>query len=462
MSTLPTVDLSALLSALGSTASGFNVSSTVSQIIYADRAPERQWQAQQQTLSQQYSAISQLNSSASSLTDSLSALQDPLGALAAKSTSSSQSNIVTATASGSAIPGSHVIVVQNQASTASWYSDAVAGSNTLYAVGSYDLTVGTGSSQKTAALDIGSGVNTPAQLVTYINGLKLGVTASLVTDSAGTRVALVSNSSGGASDFTIAPSSGNSSGSIFTRATTGTDAALTVDGIPIASATNTVTGAINGVTLNLAGQAPATEVTISVGADVSQASQAVNAFVSAYNSLLLQVNSQFVYNSVNQTSGPLSGDSMVRMLQSELLAAPSFSSDSGGIATLGALGITMNDDGTLSVDSATLSNAIQANPAAVQSFFQGTASNGFAANLTTAVNTFADPTDGAFTVDLKSLSDENTDLQNEINDFETYISNQQTRLTNEYNQADILLQQLPMQQKQIDAMLGNNSSGSNS
>ena len=463
MSSLPTVNLSALFSATGSTSSGIDVASTVSQILAADRAPEQQWESQQQTIAQQSTALNQLNSEASSLVDSLSSLQDPLGALAAQDTTSTQASLVTATASGTAATGNHVIVVSNLASTASWYSGAVADGNTAFAAGGYELTVGTGSFQTTTTISIGNGVNTPNQLATYINGLKLGVTASVVTDSTGARVALVSNSSGSASDFSLSPDSG-SSPSFFTRAATGTDASLTVDGIPITSATNTVTGAISGVTLFLNGQAPGTEVGVSVGPDVSQASQAINSFVSAYNSLVSQVNGQFAYDSTNQTSGPLASDSTVRMFQSELLAAPSYSGGGSVIATLGNLGITMNDDGTLTVDSSTLSSAIQNNPGAVQAFFQGASSDGFAANLTSALNTFADPSDGAFTVDLKSLSDENTDLQNQIDDLETYLSGVQTTLTNEYNQADIALQELPMQEQQINAILGNNSNsnGSNS
>src|SRR5208282_3457568 len=110
MSTLPTVDLNALFSATGSTSSGIDVASTVSQILAADRAPEQLWQAQQEAISQQTSALNQLNSEASSLVDSLSSLQDPLGALAAQDTTSTQPSLVTATASGSAAAGSHVVV----------------------------------------------------------------------------------------------------------------------------------------------------------------------------------------------------------------------------------------------------------------------------------------------------------------------------------------------------------------
>jgi flagellar hook-associated protein 2 len=263
----------------------------------------------------------------------------------------------------------------------------------------------------------------------------------------------VSNASGTASDFTLAPS-GTTTSDLFTRASTGTNASLTVDGVPISSATNTVTGVINGVTLNLMGQDPGSEVALSLAPDSTSAAQAINAFVTTYNSLVTSVNSQFAYDPTTQTSGPLSADSTVRMLQSTLLSAPSYS-DGSTKYTLRSLGITMNDDGTLTVNSSTLNSAIQSTSDIVQSFFQGSSMNGFTASLKTALNTFADSSQGAFTVDLRSLADEKTDLQNHINDFEDYLTAEQTRLTNQYNQANILLLQLPQQQKQIEAMLGN-------
>jgi flagellar hook-associated protein 2 len=247
---------------------------------------------------------------------------------------------------------------------------------------------------------------------------------------------------------------------MFTRATTGNNASLTVDGVPISSATNTVTGVINGVTLNLNSQAPGSEVVLTVGADTTSAAQTVNSFVSWYNALVTNLNSQFAYDVTSQTAGPLSGDSTIRLFQSSLLGSASYSGTSGSIQTLGGLGITMNDDGTLTVDNTALNAALQNNPTAVQQFFQGTASNGFAANVKNALTMFTDSAEGAFTVDLNSLSAENTDLQNHINDYEDYLTGVQASLTAKYNAANILLLQLPQMQKTIDAMLGNLSSGS--
>jgi flagellar hook-associated protein 2 len=461
MSTLPSVNLNNLYAAFGSSASGIDVTSAVNQILDADRACERQWQSQQQLIAQQKSALNQLQGNVTSLNNALEALQDPTGALLASNITSTQPGIVTATAAAGTAAGSHIVVVQNLASTASWYSDPVSNSGASFPTGNFDLIVGSGSSQTTVTIGIGNGVNTPTDLVKYINGLNLGVTASTITDASGVRVAMVSNNSGAASDFSIQPT-GTTTENLFTRASTGTNASLTVDGVPISSATNMVTGVINGVTLSLNSQAPGSEVVLSIGTDTGTAAQAINAFVSNYNSLVSSVNSQFAYNSTSQTAGPLSGDTTVRMLQSALLAAPSYAASSGTITTLGSLGINMNDDGTLSVDSATLTATLQNNPSAVQQFFQGSSVNGFVTNVQDALSTFSDPAQGAFTVDLNSLSTENTDLQNQINDYEDYLSTVQTNLTNKYNQANIVLLQLPTLQKQIDAMLGNGSNGSNS
>jgi flagellar hook-associated protein 2 len=77
------------------------------------------------------------------------------------------------------------------------------------------------------------------------------------------------------------------------------------------------------------------------------------------------------------------------------------------------------------------------------------------------LTSFISPSDGAFTVDLQSISSENTDLQNTIDNFETnYITPLKTQLQNEYSQAEILLQQLPSQTQEINTELGVNTSKS--
>ncbi|HVM91874.1 MAG TPA: flagellar filament capping protein FliD [Terriglobales bacterium] len=448
------IDLSSILSALGSSSSGINVAVAVAQEIALESQPMQVWEQEQTNLQNQTSDIQGIESDISGLQSALTALNDPLGSLAAMTANSSNSNIVTASASAGAVSGTHMVVVNNLATTASWYSSSVASETTDLAAGSFTIQAGSGSP---VTVTTGSGVNTLDDVVNYINGLNADVTASVVNDANGARLALVSTSSGAAGNFTVA----NGSGLTFTQATTGVDASLTVDGIPIDSASNTVTGAVTGLTLNLAGASSGTQVSISVAPDSTQISSAVSAFVSAYNKVVGDVNSEYKVDS-NNNQGPLARDPVLSELQSMLLGVGSYTSGGASLSTLGQLGISMNNDGTLTLDSSTLNSDIQSNFADVQNFFQGTSSNGFASTLNNQMNSLVDSVSGAFTVDLQSITAENTDLQNQIDNFQSYLNTRQQFLTDEYNKADIALQQLPQLEAQLNAELGLNNNNKNS
>jgi flagellar hook-associated protein 2 len=86
--------------------------------------------------------------------------------------------------------------------------------------------------------------------------------------------------------------SNNTTGLSFTKAVSGANAALTVDGVPISSANNTVRNAIKGVTLSLGSASPNTPVTINVSPDTTQANAAINNMVSAYNAVNSEINKQ--------------------------------------------------------------------------------------------------------------------------------------------------------------------------
>jgi flagellar hook-associated protein 2 len=161
----------------------------------------------------------------------------------------------------------------------------------------------------------------------------------------------------------------------------------------------------------------------------------------------------------------LASDPTVVSLQSTLEQAMSYTykpaTGTTTVSNLSNLGITVGDDGTLSVDSTTLNAALVNNPSDVATFLQGSALNGFANSLYNAVNTFTSPADGSFQVDLSSISSSSAALTAQINDFETgYIASQQTLLTAEYTQAEIALQQLPQEMQQLNSELGFNTNGS--
>jgi flagellar hook-associated protein 2 len=250
----------------------------------------------------------------------------------------------------------------------------------------------------------------------------------------------------------------------FSQAMQGANASLTVDGIPISSASNTVTGVVSGLTINLQGVSPNTSsnVTLTASPDTSTITSAINQFVSDYNTLIGEVNNEFTYNASGSSAPPLEGDSTVEMLQNYLLGAGSYSaSGNGSISTLGSMGISMNNDGTLSVDSATLNNAMQNNFSQVQQFFEGTSLNGFANSLSNQLQGLTNPSGGAFTVELSSMQSNYNVLQSNITNFQdNYITPLQTSLTAEYSSAEIALQTLNTTTQQINAELGNNTSSS--
>jgi flagellar hook-associated protein 2 len=672
--TTPAVSISSILAATsGASTPGIDVTAAVAAAIYADRAPERGWQADQTTLTSQTTALTSIQTATEALATDMQSLNTLTGPLAARTVTSSNPNDLTATAATGTAAGVHTVVVNSLATTGSWYSDLETGPTALLPASSMTITTTAGPA---VTIAIGNGVNTLNDLATAINSAtsttsysstqanltgatplttgsittiqdtatgksfsytavsgdtidtlnakiasavadgtlsakvvgsaasgqevisegstgegitvsttdvalgamdatagateSLGLNATVVSDSTGSRLAIISKTSGTASDFSITSanytgtswtspdmppgstlgansitlSSGtgpslatltvstaattpgqtyaqlatainaavsafnltantngtpplnvtatagsdangtnitiassdkavtpftiNEPGVGFTQAVTAANASLTVDGVPIHPPTNSVTGAITGVTLTLLGASLGSPINLTVASDAAQVSTAINQFATDYNTAIGLVNSQFSFDSTANTQGVLGSDPTVVSLQSTLEQALSFVNKppAGGsttVSTLSDLGLSVGNDGTLTVDSATLDNAITNNAADVQSFFEGASLNGFANSMYTALNNFTSPANGAFKVDLSSISSSSAALTSEINDYETgYIASQQTALTAEFSAAEIALQTLPEEMAQLNAELGFNSNGSSS
>jgi flagellar hook-associated protein 2 len=453
-----TYDLSSILeAALGASSPGIDVNEAVSAAVSAAEAPEQQWETQESTLQSQQSALTQIQTGASNLDADAQSLNSLTGPLTATTVSSSNSSVITASsASGSAL-GNNVVVVNSLATNDSWSSSTLASASTTVPAGSFTITPA-GGSATTITTD---GTQTLGGLASQINSDDLGVSANVITDASGSRLSIVSNTSGSPSDFTVTTSGETGFG--FTEVEPGVNASLTVNGNQISSASNTVTGVVPGLTLNLLGTS-SSQVTLSVAPDTSQASTAINQFVYDYNTLLGAVNRQFT-DTDGEGEGVLSSDPTVRTLQSDLLQSVDYTNTpASGTTTmpnLSSMGITMNSDGTLSVDSATLNNALENNYSDVQQFFQGTSLNGFANSMDQQLTSFTSPGDGAFTVDLQSMSSEYSELQTDVTNFQTNVIDPlQVQLQAEYSQAEIALQQLPVELKNVDEELGINSSSS--
>lgn len=442
---------------------GIDVSSLVSQILSNSSGQLTEWQSEQTTLQGQASDLTAINTALTNLATAVTALADPAGALAAQSATSSDSGVLTATADTTAVAGNHTITVSNLATTGTVYTNDFAGGATTSILpqgatgGEIDLQIG-GANPVPITITPGSN-DTLTTLASYINTQNLGVNASVITDANGSRLALVSQATGSPGALAI---TGNNTNLSFATPIGGLNAQLTLDGVPYTSTTNTVTGAIPGVTLNLAGQSSG-PVQVSVGPDAGQATTAINNFVSAYNQVISDINTEFTFNTATNSQGPLAGDSLVEQLQSSLLNDAAYSvTGNGGDVNLAALGINTNNDGTLTVDSSALSSALAANPAAVQNFFQNTASTGFANNFNTDLTNLTDPVQGPLNVDLAQNQTQQTDLATNITNFQTQLTAQQTALTAEYDAVNASLQAYPLLLQEMTETLATLGSGSSS
>jgi flagellar hook-associated protein 2 len=440
--------MSSLSSAGLGTGAGLDVAGTVSQLIAAIRAPEQVWTTQQSLAKVQGQSLTQLNTEVTALSNAIDSLKDVAGAVTARAATSSNTNLVSAAASNATPVGSHTVVVSSLATSSSYYSDPIATSSTTLAAGTFTIKVG---SAAATTITVDATNNTLDKLATSINNQNLGVTASVITDANGSRLAVVSNTSGAAGDITITNEAG---GLTFNKGVTGQNASLTVDGVPISSASNTVSGVVPGLALNLAGADPNTAVQVTITPDTSKTKQAITDFVTAFNTIVQDLSSQFTYNTTTNSAGPLAGDSVARMVQEEMLNGATYSmTGTNGFNSLSSLGITMNNDGTLGINDATLTNALNSNFADVQNFFQSANGTGFATFLSAQIDPLTDSTQGAFFVDLQGIQATQKSLQDQIDSFEVYVASQQVMLTAQYNQVNVLLQQLPLIQKQTESQL---------
>src|SRR5271168_4241401 len=185
---------------------GIDVSSVVQQIISEQSGQLSVWQGQQTTLATQDGLLEGEENNLTNLQTAVAALADPTGALTAQAATSSDSGVLTAAAQTTAISGTHQIVVGNLASTGTLYTQPVAaGADTSFLTGGQttadiQLQVG-GSSSPIDDIPITQGSNdTLNSLAAYINTQSTannwGVTASVVSDSTGSRLSLQGQNSG--------------------------------------------------------------------------------------------------------------------------------------------------------------------------------------------------------------------------------------------------------------------------
>ncbi|HWI83370.1 flagellar filament capping protein FliD [Ramlibacter sp.] len=263
-------------------------------------------------------------------------------------------------------------------------------------------------------VDLADGKTSLADIRDAINKAAGGaVSASIINDGTGNRLVLASSATGANATMRVAVADDGSDAqplnadlqTLLADDPAGTqnlkttvaaqNAALTVNGVAVTSATNSVAGAIQGVTMTLADVGAST---VTVQRDTAGVKGAVTAFVNAYNGLSNKLRDLTAYNA-GGNSGVLLGDSTARLVQARLRATvfESHAGAAGDPARLSDIGIAFQKDGTLKIDDAKLSKALADNPTGVTRLFAGNDSGdatGIGRRFAAVIHAFTDDKDG--------------------------------------------------------------------
>jgi flagellar hook-associated protein 2 len=283
-----------------------------------------------------------------------------------KATSSASG--ITVSANGSAQPGAYDVQVEQLAQEQRTYSNTFS-ANALGLSGTLDLGVGTTSAQ--LKIDATDTVNTIAD---KINGAGLRVSASVFYDGSQYRLQVRGLDTGDGNNLTFGASGGigDQLGLLDPTNTKqgAQNAKLKIDGYEVTSATNQISGAIPGVTMALTDKTASGTVT--VDQDAQGLGTKIQAVVDAYNAVVTQVHTLAGYGQTAAQNPALQGDSSMRSIATKLSSILTEAVGNGTFQSLGALGVNLANDGTLSLDQGKLTAALQKDPTSVANVLAGT------------------------------------------------------------------------------------------
>lgn len=443
--------------------SGLDINGLVTQLVAVERAP-----AQAQIDSQRSSALSRI-SALGNLNSALDGVQTAFAALSGgsafnrRTATSADTAVVAASAGSSAVPGRYAVEVGALASSQKLSSGAFATADTAVGTGTLTVKVGTVSS----VLTIDSAGQSLAAIRDAINAApdNPGVNATIVTGADGAHLILNARTSGSAGAIEVTSSGGGLAaltyvsggpGNGLTEVDPAQDAQVTIDGIAVGSAGNTISDAIEGVTLNLLSAKPGTTINITVAADRSAAVAAVGAFVSSYNALVgtsLQLAS---FNATTGSAGPLLGDSSLRAVRNDLSKALAARDNGAAFESLSAIGVRVALDGTLSVDNAKLSKALDSSQAGVAALVAKDGALGQALN--SVFDRFLG-SDGVLVTRSANLNDTQRALDRQQEQLDLRLTATEARLRAQFTALDSLLSRLQSTSnfltQQLSAVNGN-------
>ena len=448
---------------------GLDIGSLVSQLVAADRAPaSSRLDRQEAQVQAKLSAFGSLKSALTQFQGALGKLTTVDDFLSRKATSGND-KVFTVSASSDAVAGTFEIAVEQLAQSHKLLSQGLASSGAV--VGTGTLSISVGSEAFTVTVDSAS--NTLAGIRDAINGASdnTGVSATIVNVDSGqggsvAKLVLTATKTGSAGAITVTATDddGNNTDPLGLSALAydpgaGTpvtnlselrpaqDARILIDGQAVTRSTNTISDAIDGVTITLKGPSetdtngdPVAAV-LSVQIDEAAATGLVRGLVTAYNAVVDAIKQVASYNATTRQATSLFGDSTVRGLQSSLRGElnRAVSGLPAGLASLADIGIRTGADGKLSVDSTKLEAALRSDLQGVANLFAG--DGGYAKRLEDLVSAYVE-SDGLIEGRTDGLSDRVKEINKQREALDRRMQALEARLLKQFTAMDELVSRL--------------------
>ncbi|WP_282283847.1 flagellar filament capping protein FliD [Pseudomonas sp. PS02302] len=455
--------------------SGLDIDSIVTKMVAAEKAPKQdQLSATQSKATAQLTAIGSLKGAISEFQTALTTLNSPTS-FQARAVTLSKSDYLTATASTSASVGSYQVEVSRLAtsskvalasvpatSTTTSSDNKTSTSPTTFGKGTLSIKVG---DTKLSDIQVDATNNTLSGIRDAINkaGQSQGISASVVNDDSGSRLVLSSTKTGDGNDISVSVSGDDGSGkqSLTKLAYTPSDtdstdpaaghsltkaksAQMTIDGLKVTSASNTVSNAVDGLSFTLKATTPAdSPMTVGVSQDESGVKGNIKGFVDAYNKLMGVIKTQTSVTKVGDNSSPIAaalvGDATARGLTTTIRSELGTMQGTGAVKALADLGITTQKDGTLAIDDTKLGKMVSSNFSDLSSFFTG--DQGIAARLKGKLDPYT-MTNGILEQRSNSLSTTLKNVDAQTATLNTRMTALSDRLYKQYNAMDQLYSSL--------------------
>ena len=437
--------------------SGLDTDAIISKLMELERRPITLLQSREADFQARISAIGTLKGALSELQSAVDALKDP-DAFESYSATSSNTDILTASADSDAQPGSYYIEVTNLAKPQYLRSSAFSSSSAEVGTGTITIQVGSDSS---VDIEIDDDHKTLSGIASAINSADLEVTASVVGDGNGNYyLTLASNETGtdNTISFTVNDDDGNNDDAAglsglytdpashtLTETQAAENAQLTINGISVERSSNTIDDLVEGVTINLKEESPGDTVKVEVTRNLSSITSKVQGFVDKYNSLVDIFDQLQSYDSQTKTAGTLLGDSTTSQIRYRLqqMLHTQVSGIADEVNGLSRLGVEIDRNGKLSLDESKLTDALENHLSDVIDFFTKDENGveGIAVQLDNILDSYLNNYDGLLKAKQDGLQASVDRIEDQIDRINDRLSQREENLRRQFNALEELLAQ---------------------